>query len=174
MCHGELFVQSNVTFLRRQTKIIIVRMGEERKDGFLQNLIFCETKETINELKKCLERDQNLNVSQNSKICKFINQYLETIENSDTEPGKEDIDQNYLNENEILRFIEIILDQKLDFNNRLDGSRNVLDQWQKTRAFKNEAFSVQSRETGNENLRNGQLSNALRFYNEAVLFGWFN
>ena len=148
-------------------------MGAEGKDGFLKNLIFCETKDTINELKKCLERDQNLNDPQNSKFYKFINQYSETVEKSDIEPGKDDIHQNFLNENEILNFIEIILDQKLDFNNRLDGSRNVLEQWQKTRAFKNEGFSVQFRETGNEQLRNGQLNNALHFYNEAVLFGWF-
>ena len=48
-----------------------------------------------------------------------------------------------------------------------------LEQWQKSRASKNEEFSVHFRETGNENLRNGQWNNALHFYSEAVLFGKF-
>ena len=146
-------------------------MGAERRNGFLKNLIYCETKETINELKTCFELDQNLNVPQNENICKFINQYLETVDKSDTGGEKDDIQRNTLNEREILNLIGIILDKKLDFSHRLDGSRKVLDQWQKSRAFKNEEFCVQFRETGNESLRNGQLNEALHFYNEAVLFG---
>ena len=146
-------------------------MGAEREYGFLKNLIYCETKETLNELKRSFEEDTNLNIPQNSSISKFINQYLETVDKIDTERGKDDIHRNILNEKEILNLIGIILERKLDFNHRLDGSRNVLEQWQTCRAFKNEELSVQLRETGNENLRNGQLNNALHSYNEAVLFG---
>ena len=78
-----------------------------------------------------------------------------------------------MNGKEILRLIEIILERKLDFNNRSNGSRNVLNQWKKARAIKNDQLSVQFRETGNEHFRNGQLNDALHFYNEAVLFGRF-
>ena len=148
-------------------------MGAERNDGFLKNLIKSETKETIYKLKASLEQDENSNDFSNSKIFKFIIQYLESVDKLDTEATDKDVGNCSLNDKEILNLIEALLKRNLDFNHRTDGNRSVLDQWQKSRAFKNEEFSVQFRETGNENLRNGQWNNALHFYTEAVLFGKF-
>ena len=148
-------------------------MDAERKDGFLKNLIQNETKETINQLKSCLEKDDNTNDLSNSKIYQFINLYLESVGESETEATNNVAGECSLNDEEILNLIEILLERNLDFNHRTGGSRSVLEQWQKSRAFKNEEFSVQFRETGNENLRNGQWNNALHFYSEAVLFGKF-
>ena len=148
-------------------------MGAERKHGFLKTLIYSETKEAINELKNCFEHERESDVTSSDKISKFIDQYLESIEESDTESRTSTIHKNCLNEKGILNLIDILLERKLDFTHRLDGNRSVLDQWQKSRAFKNEEFSVQFRERGNNNLKNGQWNQALHFYNEAVLFGWF-
>ena len=146
-------------------------MGAERKDGFLKNLIKSETKKTINELKASLEQDENSNDLSNSKIFKFIIQYLESADKLDSEGNDKVVEDCSLNDKEILNLIETLLKRNIDFNRRTNGNRSVLDQWQKSRAFKNEEFSVQFRETGNQNLRNGQWNNALHFYNEAVLFG---
>ena len=148
-------------------------MGAERKDGFLKNLIKSETKKTINELKASLEQDENSNDLSNSKIFKFIIQYLESADKLDSEGNDKVVEDCSLNDKEILNLIETLLKRNIDFNRRTNGNRSVLDQWQKSRAFKNEEFSVQFRETGNENLRNGQWNNALHFYTEAVLFGKF-
>ena len=146
-------------------------MGAERKHGFLKNLIYSEAKEAINELKNCFEHERKSDVTSSDNISKFIDQYLKSIEESDTESRTSTIHKNCLNEKGILNLIDILLERKLDFTHRLDGSRSVLDQWQKSRAFKNEEFSVQFRERGNNNLKNGQWNQALHFYNEAVLFG---
>ena len=148
-------------------------MDAERKDGFLKNLIKSETKETINQLKSFLEQDDNTNDLSKSKIYQFINLYLESVGELETEATNNVAGECSLNDEEILNLIEILLERNLDFNHRTGGSRSVLEQWQKSRAFKNEEFSVQFRETGNENLRNGQWNNALHFYSEAVLFGKF-
>ena len=146
-------------------------MGAERKHGFLKNLIYSETKETINDLKNCFEKDRESGVTSSDNIAKLIDQYLESVEESETESQTTPKLKNCLNEKEILNLIQILLESKLDFSHRLDGSRSVLGQWQKSRAFKNEEFSVQFRERGNNNLKNGQWNQALHFYNEAVLFG---
>ena len=148
-------------------------MDAERKDGFLKNLIKSETKETIKELKSCLEKDGNTNDLSNTKLYQFINLYLESVGESETEATNNKSSSCSLNDKEILNLIEILLERNLDFKHRTDESRSVLEQWQKSRASKNEEFSLQFRETGNENLRNGQWNNALHFYSEAVLFGKF-
>ena len=74
---------------------------------------------------------------------------------------------------DIINIIRHILKHKLDFSNRLDGKRNILEQWQKTRAYKNEEFSIKFRESGNDYLRIGQVNKALSLYNEALLNGLF-
>ena len=74
---------------------------------------------------------------------------------------------------DIFSILRHILKHKLDFSSRLDGKRNTLEQWQKTRAYKNEEFSAKFRETGNDYLRIGQFNQALHFYNEALLYGLF-
>ena len=65
-----------------------------------------------------------------------------------------------------------MLEHKLDFSNRLNGKRNILELWQKTRASKNEELSIKLRESGNDYLRIAQLNKALCLYNEALLFGY--
>ena len=147
-------------------------MGNEPKDGFLKQFIVSETKETIIELKKLFNKDDELKNSQNKTILKSINQYLETVQQSTAD--KNSIRHNRMNRKQISEFIEIILDKKLDFRNRFDKQRSVFDLWQKSRAFKNEEISRQCRERGNELLRNNQLDDALKYYNEALLFGLFS
>ena len=79
-----------------------------------------------------------------------------------------------MNRKQIFELIEIILDKKLDFRNRFSKQKSILDVWQKSRASKNEEVSRKCRETGNELLRNNQLDDALKYYNEALLFGLFS
>lgn len=145
-------------------------MGAERKNGFLKHLIISETKEAVIELKKCFDQNDKLRV-QNKKIYRNINQYLETSPQSTA--GVNAIQQHRLKWKHIVKLIEIILDNKLDFENRLNRNRNILDQWQKSRASKDDESSNNFREQGNGYLRNGQLQDALKLYNEALLFGRF-
>jgi len=143
-------------------------MGTEPKDGFLKQFIVGETKETIIELKKLFHQGDGLKTIQNKTILKSINQYLETIQQSTARSNS--IHQNRMNKKQIFELIEIILDKKLDFRNRFNKQKSVLDVWQKSRASKNEEVSRKCRETGNELLRNNQLDDALKYYNEALLF----
>ena len=147
-------------------------MGTEPKDGFLKQFIVGETKETIIELKKLFHQGDVLKTIQNKTILKSINHYLETIQQSTA--GANSIHQNRMNKKQIFELIEIILDKKLDFRNRFNKQKSVLDVWQKSRASKNEEVSRKCRETGNELLRNNQLDDALKYYNEALLFGLFS
>ena len=68
---------------------------------------------------------------------------------------------------------DLIIENKLDFVHRLNRKRDIYGLWQKTRACKNEEFSIKFRENGNDYLRKGELNKALCLYNEALLFGKF-
>ena len=160
MAHAILFCQRVVCS---------VKMGADRKNGFLKHLIINETKETVIELKKCFDRNDKLRVDQNKKIYKSINQYLETSQQATA--GVDAIQQHRMKWKHIVKLIEIILVNKSDFKNRLNKNRNILDLWQKSRAFKDDESSNKFREKGNEYLREGQLYDALKLYNEALLFG---
>jgi len=146
-------------------------MDAAREDGFIKNLICSETKETLNELKKLIEdKSHRQTPYYGDKIIPFITEYLSSTENIETNSNKNS-ENNQMNGNVIFNIIRLILENKLDFSNRLGGTRNILEQWQKTRAHKNEEFSIKFRENGNDYLRSGQLNNALHFYNEALQFG---
>ena len=76
-----------------------------------------------------------------------------------------------MTKHDIISIIKHVLKYKLDFSHRLDGKRNILKLWQKTRASKDEELSAKLREKGNDYLRIGQLQKALCLYNEALLCG---
>ena len=146
-------------------------MEAQRQNGFMKNLISSETKDVLIELKHVMENKIDLEECNYKSILSSITQCLQfnESENANTESNVKD---NVLRGHHIFGIIKLILEHKLDFNRRLDGSRDVLKQWKKTRAYKNEEFSSKFRENGNDCLRKGQLNNALLFYNEALLFGW--
>ena len=147
-------------------------MDAEQQHGFIKNLISSETKDTIFELKSVIEKQRNLNDLSNEYLLNYITKYQEEIENVETISTNND-KKDCMRGQDILIFIKLILENKLDFSNRLEGTRSVLEQWKKTRAYKNDEFSTEFREKGNSFLRTGELNHALHFYNEAILFGKF-
>ena len=148
-------------------------MDAARQDGFIKNLMCSETKEAFKELMKVIEDiPHDINRYYGDNIIPLITEYLQSSEITETSLPK-NTENNKINGNDIFNIIRLILEHKLDFSNRLGGTRNILEQWQKTRAQKNEEFSIKFRESGNDYLRSGQLNNALHFYNEALQFGWF-
>ena len=143
-------------------------MDAERQDGFIKELISTETNEVVKELGLILENKKDFIDPNNDRLQQLIDQYLQEKENiKDSCNNNNDL----LQEEDIFILIRLILKHKLDFSHRLDGNRNILEQWQKTRAFKNEELSIKFRENGNDYLRKGELKEALHFYNEALLFG---
>ena len=148
-------------------------MDAKRQNGFIKNLIETETIDVANELKTIIENrkkdnDDNRNKAPEKLIKKFL-QEIKTEESAQTKPGYD----NLIRGHDVFTILGMIFENKLDFHNRLNGKRNVLDQWQKTRSCKNEELSIRLRENGNDFLRKGELKNALHFYNEAILFGKF-
>ena len=147
-------------------------MEAERQDGFIKELISTETNEVVKELGLILENKKVFVDLNNDRLQQLIDQYLQEKENiKDSCPTKDNNNNDLLQEEDIFTLIRLILKHKLDFSHRLDGNRNILEQWQKTRAFKNEELSIKFRENGNDYLRKGELKEALHFYNEALLFG---
>ena len=145
-------------------------MEAERQDGFMKKLIFRETKETMTELNDIIINKNDISENERENIKRLIALYQQTLEPIDDSSNHEP-NNNFLSTLDILNIITHILKHKLDFSNRLNRARNILEQWQKTRAYKNEEFSIKFRENGNNYLRLGQLNTALHFYNEALLFG---
>ena len=138
-------------------------MDAKRQNGFIKNLIETETIDVANELKTIIENRKKDN---NDNIKKFLRE-IKTGEGVQTQPGYD----NLIRGHDVFTILGMIFENKLDFHNRLNGKRNVLELWQKTRSCKNEELSIKLRETGNDFLRKGDLKNALHFYNEAILFG---
>ena len=147
-------------------------MEAKRENGFIRNLISSETKDVLIELKNVIENKIDLEECNYKSILSSITRCLQFNESEEANT-ESNVKDNVLRGQHIFGIIKLILEHKLDFNSRLDGSRNVLKQWKKTRAYKNEEFSVKFRENGNDCLRKGELNNALLFYNEALLFGWY-
>ena len=147
-------------------------METAKKDKFMKELISRETIEAVTDLKKiikekdCLpeDKDEYNNVKNLVKLC--------LQQSKDTKNGscKED-NNNFLTRDDIISIIKCVLKNNLDFNHRLEGTRNVLELWQKTRASKNEEMSIKLREKGNDQLRIGHLNESLALYNEALLHG---
>ena len=143
-----------------------------KQDKFMKELISRETIEAVTELKKIIKE----------KGCDFAEKkYYKNVKNlvnvclqqsKEAKIGSIKVDNNnHLTKDDIVNIIKCFLKNNLDFNNRLKGSRNVLEQWQKTRASKNEENSIKLREKGNDYLRIGQLNESLALYNEALLHG---
>ena len=148
------------------------KMEAERQDGFMQELISRETKEAITELKDIIDNGNNITDYDRGSIQRLLTLYLQTSANID-EIYINNSNNSFISGHDIFNIIRYILKHKLDFGNRLCGKRNILEQWQKTRASKNEEFSIKFRESGNDCLRTGQLKMALHFYNEALLYCMF-
>ena len=140
-------------------------MDAKRQNGFIKNLIETETIDVANELKTIIE-DRKKDNDDNIKT--FL-QEIKTGESAQTKPGYD----NLIRGHDVFTILGMIFENKLDFHNRLNGKRNVLEQWQKNRSCKNEELSIKLRENGNDFLRKGELKSALHFYNEAILFGKF-
>ena len=146
-------------------------MDAERHPGFIKDLMKKETTEVVNELNNIINNTNKADVDkENSTLRGFLTNCSEEIKSGAKINAKPEYD-NLIRGRDISDILALILDNKLDFENRLGTKRNVLEQWQKTRAYKNEEFSIKFRENGNDYLRKGDLNHALHFYNEALLFG---
>ena len=146
-------------------------MDALKQDKFMKELISKETFEAVTELKKIIKEKgcDSTEKNDNKNVKNLINLCLQ--QSKDAKNGPIKIDNNHLTKDDIVILIKYFLKNNLDFNNRLKGSRNVLEQWQKTRASKNEENSIKLREKGNDYLRIGQLNESLALYNEALLHG---
>ena len=147
-------------------------MEASKQDKFMKELISRETIEAVTELKKIIkEKGSDLAENKDYKNVKnLINVCLQ--QSKDAKNGSLKVENNnHLTKDDIINIIKCFLKNNLDFNNRLKGSRSVLEQWQKTRASKNEETSIKLREKGNDYLRIGQLNESLALYNEALLQG---
>ena len=147
-------------------------MEAAKQDKFLKELISRETVEAVTELKRLI-KDKSYTTDEKEEykhVKNLINLCLQQSKDAKNGINKED-KINFLTKNDIIRIIKCVLKNNLDFNHRLEGTRNVLEQWQKTRASKNEETSIKLREKGNDYLRIGQLNETLALYNEALLHG---
>ena len=146
-------------------------MDAERHPGFIKDLMKIETTEVVNELNNIINNKNKDDFDkENSTLRSFLTNCSEEIKSGAKINAKPEYD-NLIRGRDISDILALILDNKLDFKNRLGIKRDVLEQWQKTRAYKNEEFSIKFRENGNDYLRKGDLNHALHFYNEALLFG---
>ena len=151
-------------------------METKQQNKFMKEFISRETKEAFTDLKGKLETssDSDPDYSNCKTVKSLINVYLEQSKSADKSGKIKTLDQLKVSKCDINHIIECIFKYKLDFSSRCSGKRNILDVWQKTRAFKNEDDSIKLRESGNDYLRIGQLNKALALYNEALLYGWNN
>ena len=146
-------------------------MDAERHVGFIKDLIKTETIEVVTELNNIIDQSNKADADKgNSALRCFLTNCSEEIKGGVKINSKPEYD-NLIRGSNISDILALIFDNKLDFENRLGIKRDVLEQWQKTRAYKNEEFSIKFRENGNDYLRKGELNHALHFYNEALLFG---
>ena len=142
-------------------------MDEKRQDHFLKQFMSRETKEAISELSEILEASSD---THRCKLKELITIYLQKSDNTDKDWTGLD-ENNLISSHDVIHIIREVLKNKLDFNNRLGGTRNIFELWQKSRAKKDEEGSVKLRESGNDCLRAGKIGEALHFYNEALLRG---
>ena len=146
-------------------------MDAERHVGFIKDLMKIETTEVVSELNNIIVNTNKADVDkENSTLRCFLTNCSEEIKSDVKVNAKPEYD-NLIRGRDISNILTLIFDYKLDFENRLGVKRDVLEQWQKTRAYKNEEFSIKFRENGNDYLRKGELNHALHFYNEALMFG---
>ena len=146
-------------------------MDAERHVGFIKDLMKIETIEVVTELNNIIDKTNKADIDkENSTLRRFLANCSEEIKGGVKIDSKPECD-SLIRGSDISDIFELIFDNQLDFENRLGTKRNVLEQWQKTRAYKNEEFSIKFRENGNDYLRKGDLNHALHFYNEALLFG---
>ena len=147
-------------------------MNVKKHGGYIKNLLATEMVEVVTELNDiidCKYKYNNYGEVDNASH-NFIKKCLEEIQSEEKVQTNFEYD-NSIRDQDIIELLRLILENKLDFVNRLNGKRDIFGLWQKTRACKNEEFSIKFRENGNDYLRKGDLNHALHFYNEALLFG---
>ena len=115
-------------------------MDAKKQDHFLKQFMSRETKEAISELSEILK---NSNDTHRSKLKELINIYLRKSDNADKDPTGKD-ENNLISSHDVMHIIREVLKNKLDFNNRLGGTLNIFELWQKSRANKDEEGSVRS------------------------------
>ena len=147
-------------------------MDAKKQDRFMKELISRESKEAITELRDIINDKNYKSDHESDNIRPLITRCIQEWENIDASCTTNS-NNTFISGHEIINIVRHILKHKLDFSNRLDGKRNILEQWQKTRAYKNDEVSIKFRESGNDYLRIGQLQKALALYNEALLNGFF-
>ena len=149
-------------------------MNVKKPDGYIKSLLATEMLEVVTELNDiidCKYKDNNYGEIDDT-LHNFIKKCLEEIQSEVKFQTNFEYD-NSIRDQDIIKLLRIILENQLDFVNRLNGKRDIFGLWQKTRACKNEEFSIKFRENGNDYLRKGELNKALCLYNEALLFGKF-
>ena len=149
-------------------------MNVKRHNGYIKSLLTTEMVEVVTELNDiidCKNKDGKFEEVDDASQ-KFIKRCIEEIQSEEKAQTNYEYD-NSIQDQDIIKLLRLILENKLDFVNRLNGKRDIFGLWEKTRACKNEEFSIKFRENGNDYLRKGELNKALCLYNEALLFGKF-
>ena len=149
-------------------------MNVKRQSGYIKSLLTTEMVEVVTELNNIIDgKNKDGNFGEIDDVSqKFIKRCIEEIQSEEKVQNNSEHD-NSIRDQDIIKLLRLILENKLDFVNRLNGNRDIFGLWQKTRACKNEEFSIKFRENGNDYLRKGELNKALCLYNEALLFGKF-
>ena len=152
-------------------------MNLKRHDGYIKSLLRTEMVEVVTELNDiigCKNKDGSLE-EVNDASQNFIKKCIEEMQSEEkvkTNLYSYEYD-NSMQDQDIIKLLRLILENKLDFVNGFNGKRDIFGLWQKTRACKNEEHSIKFRENGNDYLRRGEFNKALCLYNEALLFGKF-
>ena len=149
-------------------------MNVKRHDGYIKSLLTTEMVQVVlelNDIIDCKNKEGNFEEVDDTSQ-KFIKKCIEEMQSEEKVQTSYEYD-NSIRDQDIIKLLRLILENKLDFVNRLNGKRDIFSLWQKTRACKNEEFSIKFRENGNDYLRKGELNKALCLYNEALLFGKF-
>ena len=149
-------------------------MNVKRHNGYIKSLLTTEMVEVVTELNDlidCKNKDVSFEEVDDASQ-KLIKKCIEEIQSEEKAQTNYEYD-NSIQDQDIIKLLRLILENKLDFVNRLNGKRDIFGLWEKTRACKNEEFSIKFRENGNDYLRKGELNKALCLYNEALLFGKF-
>ena len=149
-------------------------MNVKRQSGYIKSLLTTEMVEVVTELNNIIDgKNKDCNFGEIDDVSqKFIQRGIEEIQSEEKVQTSYEYD-NSIRDQDIIKLLRLILENKLDFVNRLNGNRDIFGLWQKTRACKNEEFSIKFRENGNDYLRKGEFNKALCLYNEALLFGKF-
>ena len=97
-------------------------MDAKKKDRFFKEFIARETKEGILELHEILEKSSDTNNRQLKELIRLFLQQSDKVDDDST------IKNNNISirSHDVIHIIQEVLKNKLDFNNRLHGNKNIL------------------------------------------------